>query len=161
MNAMNKYIRTLLFSLLLLLLGISSHAQVEILTPNDTTICNGASSTLRARVNGRIPIPFVLNQDDVYSSVINLGFSFDFYGNTYTQCVISSNGFISFDLNNANQFSQWDITSGVPGNTNCLNAIMAAYSDINPGVTGGTIDYSQMGVAPNRLFIVSFCNVPM
>src|SRR5688572_4495969 len=47
--------------------------------------------------------PILIGIDDVWSGVINLPFCFEFYGNTYTQCLIGSNGVISFDLANATQ----------------------------------------------------------
>jgi gliding motility-associated-like protein len=154
-----KYFNPLFILALCLVVG-SASAQIDIVN-NDTSICEGNSVNLHANTNGRIPIAIPLNTDDIYSGVINIGFPFSFYGNTYTQCVVSANGFISFDLGNAGAFSTWvldDVTDFVPGNVNCLNSIMAAYTDIDPSVGGGSIDYALMGTAPNRRFVVSFCN---
>lgn len=152
---MNKaYLLTFLLSFA----SLGSYAQINI-SPSDTTVCAGTSLDLNATIGSNAG-NFVTFTDDVYSGVINLGFSFNFYGNTYTQCVLSSNGFVSFDLSNATMGSPWNITTGIPGNTNCLNSIMGAYADIDPSV-GGSIEYSTQGVAPNRRFVVTFCDVPM
>ena len=82
--------------LFLFICSIQTNAQVTI-QQNDTTICPGASITLNAIRNGRIPTNLSLT-DDLYTSVINIGFPFTFYGNTYSQCVFSSNGYICFNL---------------------------------------------------------------
>ena len=156
----HKYFKLFLVFIFCLGTNLSSFAQIDIVE-NDTSICEGQSILLHANTNGRIPIPIPLTVDDVYSGIINIGFPFTFYGNTYTQCVVSANGFITFDLFNAGNFSTWvldDPTDFVPGNVNCLNSIMAAYTDIDPSVAGGSIDYALMGTAPNRRFVVSFCN---
>jgi hypothetical protein len=62
------------------------------------------------------PDPFVSNNvapntqiDDSYSSPIPIGFTFNYFGVDYTQALISTNGYISFDLNLANGFSPWNI----------------------------------------------------
>lgn len=34
--------------------------------------------------------------DDKYSNIINLGFDFKYFGNTYNQMVVSTNGYIDF-----------------------------------------------------------------
>ncbi|MEY4293301.1 MAG: hypothetical protein RIQ61_1699 [Bacteroidota bacterium] len=143
--------------LFLFICSIQTNAQVTI-QQNDTTICPGASITLNAIRNGRIPTNLSLT-DDLYTSVINIGFPFTFYGNTYSQCVFSSNGYICFNTANAGLFSPWSITGGIPGNTALLNSIAAFYSDIFP--TSGSLDYATVGTAPNRKFIVSFCDIPM
>ena len=51
------------------------------------------------------PFPFIggtpvsVNTDDVWSPAIDLPFNFCFFGGTYDEIVIGSNGVISFDLN--------------------------------------------------------------
>ena len=99
--------------------------------------------------------------DDWHSGVVNIGFGFCFNGTTYTQCVISSNNYITFNLANANTYSPW-VTVAVP---NALplpphNAVLSPWQDIHPGI-GGSIRYQTLGVAPNRRFVVSYLNVPM
>lgn len=140
----------------------AARAQVNITTP-DTTLCgNTVSSITLNAIIGSSSGNFVTFTDDIYSPIVNLGFPFTFYGVTYTQCVLSSNGFISFNLGNAGQPSPYSIppAGGIPGNVNCLNAIMGPYADFYPP-QGGSIEYSTQGSAPNRRFVLTFCNVPM
>ena len=51
---------------------------------------------------------------------------------------------------------RWNIGAAVPNNFDApLNAILCPWQDINPGI-GGNIQYSLSGVAPNRVFTVTF-----
>ena len=99
--------------------------------------------------------------DDVHSGVINLGFGFCFNGSTYTQCVISSNNYITFNLANAGTYSSF-VTNALPSLTPATiqNAILNPWHDTYPPA-GGTIRYQTLGTAPNRRFVLSFLNVPM
>ena len=45
--------------------------------------------------------PTSLDIDDRWSDVIDLGFEFCFFGETYSQILIGSNGVLSFELDNA------------------------------------------------------------
>ena len=92
-----------------------------------------------------------------------MGFDFDFYGNTYNQVVLSSNNYLSFNTTNAGAYSGWAIGAAVPNNFDApMNAILCPWQDIYPGVNGnGTIQYATTGEAPNRVFIASFCGIPM
>ena len=49
--------------------------------------------------------PTSVNTDDVWSNVISLPFTFCFFGNTYNQLVIGSNGVISFDVSQAGGYN--------------------------------------------------------
>ncbi len=62
-------------------------------------------------------------QDDTYSQVVDLGFSFTFFGNTYTKCVLSTNVYITFDTTQALQYSPWPINDAAPSPLNPLNSI--------------------------------------
>jgi hypothetical protein len=106
--------------------------------------------------------PILVNIDDVWSSTINLPFTFCFFGNAYTQVVVGANGLLTFDLTRAGQFCDWDLSHGstIPTTDVFGNTIMAAYQDIDPSV-GGSIQYQIIGSAPSRIFIVSFYQIPM
>lgn len=124
------------------------------------------------------PFPFTggtqlfINDDDIWSDVITLPFTFCFYGNSYTQAVIGANGLISFDLAEANQYCEWSYTEPIPtpgppsaGIYN--NSINGAYHDIDPSVFSfscfcnpADINYAVVGSAPCRTFVVNFRNVP-
>lgn len=156
----NFYTRALLTIFCCLSIN-ATYAQVDIVN-NDTAICEGQSVMLHANTNGRVPVAIPLDQDDVYADVIvPIGFPFTFYGVTHTECVVSANGFITFDLSTVGAYSSYVLNGPedvFPGNADARDAILAAFSDIDPSVPGGSIDYATVGVAPNRRFIVSFCN---
>ena len=99
--------------------------------------------------------------DDEWGSVLTLPFNFCFFGNTYNQLVIGSNGIITFDLSVANTYNAWPLTSGgpIPTTNFQTNSIMGPYEDIDPAISG-TIYYNTLGVAPCRTFVISFTNIP-
>lgn len=150
--------------LLFALISLQGFTQNIINAGNDTSICGG-SVTLTATLS---PIVTVSNptqislSDDQFSGVINIGFPFTYYGTNYTQCLISSNNYIKFDLTGAGGFSPWQITNPVPSAAplEVRNSILGPWQDIHPGL-GGTIRYATVGTAPNRIFVVEYCNIPM
>ncbi|MDP6909555.1 MAG: hypothetical protein QF371_08615, partial [Flavobacteriales bacterium] len=80
--------------------------------------CNGTPITLTAVLAGAgsgsaTPATYTLT-DDSHTGVVDMGFAFTFYGNSYTQCVISSNSYITFDLTQANAYSPWGINAAAP-----------------------------------------------
>ncbi|TYA59654.1 hypothetical protein, partial [Formosa maritima] len=110
-----------------------------------------------------------LTTDDNWSSIINFAFDFDFYQNNYTQCVLSTNGAVSFDLSNAGNGHFWTPAAGalIPNNTDAAlrdGNIFGAIHDTDPSASGtlGTdfnITYSVKGDAPFRVFIFGFQTV--
>ena len=143
-------------SLLLIFSLFSWGINAQIIS-NDTVVCNSFQSTLYA-VGSELSS---LQMDDSHDTIVDIGFTFDFYANSYTQLVISGNGYITFDLTQSNQYSPWSITGPVP-NPGVVpeNAIMAPWHDINTGI-GGSVLYGMSGIAPNRFFVVTWCQVPM
>lgn len=97
--------------------------------------------------------------DDNHSGVIPIGFEFCFFGNTYNQLVVASNGYVTFDLNQANEYSPWNIVYPIPDSILPTNSIMGAYMDIDPG-DGGRVSYKTVDIAPFRKFIVDYSNIP-
>ncbi|PHX82726.1 MAG: hypothetical protein CK539_03130 [Flavobacteriales bacterium] len=102
----------------------------------------------------------VFLQDDQWSQIINLPFSFCFYGNNYTTCMIGSNGMLSFSVNGAGGYCQWPIGAPVPTNQNPMNTVMGPWQDLYPPA-GGTIKYTTYGTTPCRRFVVSWYQLPM
>ena len=49
-----------------------------------------------------------------HSGIVDLGFTLDFYGQSYNQLVISGNGYLTFDLSQANQYSPYTIYTPIP-----------------------------------------------
>ncbi len=131
----------------------------QFITSTDTVLCSGEDVTLVA--SGANISPSFINTDDIHSGIIDMGFDFTFYGNTYNQCVLSANGYITFDLAQAGVYSPWTINNAIP-NAGQLpeNAIMAPWHDIDPSV-GGSVVFGTYGAAPNRVFYVVWCNMPL
>ena len=106
--------------------------------------------------------PISVGTDDVWSPVVNLPFNFCFYGNMYTECIISSNGAISFDTttNVPSGYSKWYFNNTVPSANLFLNTIFGVYHDMDPSL-GGDIAYELLGTSPCRKLVVSYHNVPL
>lgn len=106
--------------------------------------------------------PVSVGTDDVWSSVITLPFTFCYFGQMYTQCVIGSNGAISFNLGNAGGFQPWSFSASCPS-ASLVSAgdIFGPYHDIDPSVGGNGVNYYLLGTAPCRIFVVTWENIPM
>ena len=149
---MKKYI--LIFSLIVF--GcMSSNAQI--ITSPDTAVCGSYEDTLQALSATQSSMAV----DDQHGALLDIGFTFNFYGIPYTQLVVSGNGYVTFDISQANTGSPWSINSPIPNPGSMPeNAIMAPWQDIHTGI-GGSIFYGMTGVAPNRIYTITWCEVPM
>jgi hypothetical protein len=101
--------------------------------------------------------------DDQFSANLAIGFSFCFYGTNYTNLVVSSNSFVSFNTALASTYSTW-VTVPIPTATpaSVVNSIMFPWHDVDPSVgSSSDIRYLTTGTSPNRKFIVNFSQVPM
>lgn len=112
-----------------------------------------------------IPMPTVagITADDGWSEVKSIGFNFNFYGNTYDQCIIGTNGCLGFDLSYATAYNTWPISSPLltdPGSGDIHNLVAGPWTEIYVPA-GGTINYFTDGVAPYRRFVVEFCGDAM
>lgn len=90
--------------------------------------------------------------DDATTGAIGIGFDFCFYGNTYSDFYISSNGWLGFS-GGPGTWSPAAIPSGVGSVPK--NCVMGPWQDLNPSITG-TIQYEVMGIAPFRRLVVSW-----
>jgi len=92
--------------------------------------------------------------DDQVSVDLPIGFSFTFFENTYGAFRISSNGFITFAPETDNGCCSGEV---IPQNssTEPQNIIALFWEDLRPP-SGGTISYSTIGTAPNRILVVEF-----
>lgn len=99
--------------------------------------------------------------DDQYTSAITLPFSFDFYGNTYNQIVIGTNGVINFNSNLAGQSCPWSFSSTIPNASFPIqNSILGCFTDMDNRTATGTLTVGSYGTAPYRKFVVFFNNQP-
>lgn len=86
--------------------------------------------------------------DDSMSTFKPIGFTFSFYGNSYTNFYVCNNGFISFSNDTCAYVNATIITAGTP------NDFIAPFWD--DMYTGGHIYYQTTGTTPNQKLIVSF-----
>lgn len=175
-----KHIK-LITVLALFSLSSATIAQTVDASPETQTICAGGSANLTAVVTpggpGSLPttsyalanIPyapgpytggtFVTLTDDSQSAALPIGFTFCFFGNSYTQFYIGSNGWIAFSPTSTT-FTSAPVPSTAA--TVPKNCIMGPWQDWHPGIAGGPyINYQTLGTAPNRRLVVSWNNCPM
>jgi hypothetical protein len=96
--------------------------------------------------------PLVMG-DDSYTTSLPLGFTFPFYGNSYTSTHVSSNGFVSFTAPSSTYYTNGTLPSVADPD----DIVCAYWDDLNPS-DGGTI-YTYQDVANSR-FIVEWNAVP-
>jgi hypothetical protein len=80
----------------------------------------------------------------------NIGFGFDFYGNTFTRFNLSADGWISFTSTGSNQY---DVA--IPSTAQPNNLIAFAWDNLNSD-NRTDIQHFITGVSPNRKCIVNF-----
>jgi gliding motility-associated-like protein len=173
-TVISKYAALVLLVQLFTFHTIYAQGPVTLCLGQDTTVCPGQTVVINNCNSGTTPgtsAGLYLNAptnvsltDDSWSAAVSIGFPFNFYGTNYSQCVIGSNGLISFNLANASGYCPWAL-NGVgtlpnAGFAAAKNTIMLTYQDINPSL-GGQIQYQTIGTAPNRKFIVLYKNIMM
>ena len=103
-------------------------------------------------------LPGNIQNDDVFSGVVNIGFPFEYYGVTRTQCVISSNGYISFNTAWANQGSPYRHYN-LPSSD---DAIFFSFHDIMPSPSNvQNIRFQTYGDPGSRKFVLEFCSISL
>ncbi|MDE2250282.1 MAG: hypothetical protein KGL25_02605, partial [Gammaproteobacteria bacterium] len=103
--------------------------------------------------------------DDSLSKSLALGFNFNFGGTVYSAVRINSNGRLQF----GNTYCTYGTQStgpprtypdGYPG-ANLKGTMKIYQADLdNSSAGGGRIYYATVGSAPNRMFVVTWVNVP-
>ncbi|MEW5677211.1 Ig-like domain-containing protein, partial [Flavobacterium enshiense] len=120
--------------------------------------------------------------DDRWTGIIDLkgltpeDFNFCFYNNNYIQCLVSTNGTITFSiagvtpggLYTPNSFSTWVNSGPIPYNGPSTdapfkNSINGVFQDTNPAIdntfANPNINYYTTGTYPNRVFVVNLAEV--
>ncbi len=155
----NRYALTLLCGILLCCFSNRSSAQLYLSA--DPTTCGDTATTLHALLIGDVPTSSGITLDDGYSGAMNIGFTFNFYGNNYTQLCIGSNGVLTMGTGVAGAYCSWPINNTLaatvaPATGPMRNTFCGLWSDILISA-GGTITYSTVGTAPYRKFMVTYC----
>ncbi len=137
----------------------NERAQAQIaLSYTDTTVCPGMPLHMCASLTGQAD---PLSNDDGFSGVLDIGFQFTFFGKSYTKCLASGNGMITFDTAFAGLFAGWQwsqISVGNPPQAN--NSIFVVFMDLYLPA-GGKIRYQRIGNPGNRKFIIEWCHLPV
>ena len=173
--------------------------QVTIPTPNP--VCNAGDCTqLQAnyntikQTNDYTVTPVVYNpnfpftggtviqntSDDSWTQIVNLPFTFCFYGQSYNQLLVGTNGVITFNTSGPNYTPggacRWAYTATIPNaDANFIrNAIFGVYqdTDISTGALSDdttpnniqNVNYYVLdtgpNAAPNRVFVANFNELP-
>ncbi len=138
-------------------------------TATPSSICPGSSTTLTSATSANnynvASVSYALESftssgsvtgDDVYSGVITIPFTFNYFGTNYTGINISTDGWVSFTHTG---------TTLPAGYTNYGCPTASLQGEIGAGIafgvhdllaSGSMITYGTNGTAPNRKFIVYF-----
>ena len=101
-------------------------------------------------------------KDDCWAGPYDIGFTFCFFNNNYTQFYIGSNGWISFTLPPGTAWTTYTATT-IPNTNNSVpkNCIFCPWEDWLPGLSGtNDVFYYISGTTPNRKLVVYWKNVP-
>lgn len=102
---------------------------------------------------------FTVTSDDTWSPAYPIPFKFCFFGQSYNQFIIGSNGQISFNTALATAFNNW-ASNGIfapANNPEMNNTIMGCYHDILYTLNNGaTCTWDTIGVAPCRKLIINW-----
>ncbi|HNF30603.1 MAG TPA: hypothetical protein PLY81_10010, partial [Chitinophagaceae bacterium] len=155
-----KHIFFIILSFAVIILKAQSPG-CPVITPIGATICQGqcANLTATAVTNyattsyavSSIPYsPFAYSggtavsvaTDDVWSGAVNLPFNFCFFGTSYNQVWLGSNGQICFTPKTAGGYDAYPVTvaGALPSSANTPGNTINVFRDINPA-SGGTVAY--------------------
>lgn len=120
------------------------------------------------------PFPFIggdmvtLREDDQWSEVIDLGFDFCFYGISYNKVLISTNGTITFSIQDEIEdghyepegWSEWEFNQSIPypsegEDAPFLNAVFGVMQDLDPRFSpeDHSVNYQIVGAFPCRALV--------
>ena len=140
---------------------IVSFASAPLFSPTPTPA--SSSSVYRASFsNGQLPSPpafspaGTLPVDDNGVVPVPVGFTFVFYGLSYTQLFVGANGDIQFQT----EFQDYSPGTFGTGLATLSPIIAFFYTDLDP-LLGGTRTYGVTGNAPNRQFILRYDSVAL
>jgi len=153
---LNRLLLLIVFSVLFLI-----PAKSQVYGGEDITISSGLPVTMTGVYEGVGGNP-VTALDDYFVGPFNIGFSFTYFDETFTEFAIGPNGLVSFDVPDILGFSHWDPII-LPSDVYPLT-IMGPYQDLFSRPVdehNKYIYYAQVGDEPNRKLIVGWCEAPM
>ncbi len=101
--------------------------------------------------------------DDTYIGPYDVGFDFCFFGETYTEFYLCSNGWISFVEPGGSWAGNWTPDGPIPDAAGDVpkTAIFSPWTDWHTGLCEECIHFENAGVAPNRKLIITWDEVPL
>jgi hypothetical protein len=94
--------------------------------------------------------------DDAVSGAVNLGFTFQYHGSSFTQLFVSSNGWVTFT---STSNSAPTPPASMPNSAAPNNVIAGYWGNLNPSAPGGKLLTQTLGSAPSRVFVVDYQQV--
>ena len=132
----------------LLLFSISAQANTPVFTTGTDPILNIQNTGTALNLN-----------DDAVSSMQNLGFDFNYYGNTYSQARVAMNGFVTFN-SNFNVYNQRNYMSEVIPASGFDFTVFALWSDfIDKNNNNGSPYVGTYGDTGSKYWVAGWYNV--
>ncbi len=96
-----------------------------------------------------------LDGDDKYWEEVEIGFDFEFYGETFDYCGINSNGFVQLgDYTSDYAYVTWPLSD-----TDFQYTLIGFNNDLQPQSDGSSdIQVKLLGSSPNRIFVIQWTN---
>lgn len=124
---------------------------------NETTSYSVSAEDFTPYVPFNAGTSLKVNADDTFTDQLTLPFNFCYFGSTYSEIVIGSNGVISFDTNQLGKINYPNIEYQNPNVSLPKNMIFGVFSDLVFSKNDDSeIYYTVSGTAPFRKFIVNF-----
>jgi N-acetylneuraminic acid mutarotase len=137
--------------------GGGSGGQTEALWPGPDGFGYTGSSCTYSWVDISATGTPVMLGDDAYLGPFAIGFSFPFYGSSYSDLYIGSNGFISFGAGSTTLTDQCPL----PNATTPNNLIALMWDDLDPGDTSDPVYYQSFATCPvgaGQCMVVTYNN---
>jgi gliding motility-associated-like protein len=97
------------------------------------------------------------NADDLFTTKLDLPFSFCFFGQNFDALIVGSNGMITFDLSQLGNINYPNVFWQNPNVSLPKNSIFGVYHDmVFAAGDSSEIYYSTVGSAPYRKFVINF-----
>ena len=138
----------MLILIFLVLFSISAQANTPVFTTGTDPILNIQNTGTALNLN-----------DDAVSSMQNLGFDFNYYGNTYSQARVAMNGFVTFN-SNFNVYNQRNYLSEVIPASGFDFTVFALWSDfIDKNNNNGSPYVGTYGDTGSKYWVAGWYNV--
>lgn len=167
------------FAALPLFVWASGNCFSQITAHPDTTICSGETVTLYADLVDICTdcytykeIPYALEPiggtsfsmvDDTHTGPYEIGFTFCFFGEEYTEFYLASNGWISFPEPTSAMDVNWTPDGPIPDASADVPrpAIFSPWTDWHTGLCTDCLHYEVIGTAPYRKCVITWEEVPL